>query len=60
MSPTASFDGTPARPSRFREGRLRRERLSEYSTVMVRELLVNAIAHADYSRAGENQGVRVR
>ncbi len=34
-------------------GRLRRERLSEYSTVMVRELLVNAIAHADYSRAGE-------
>jgi ATP-dependent DNA helicase RecG len=35
------------------QGRLRRERLSEYSTVMVRELLVNAIAHADYSRAGE-------
>jgi predicted HTH transcriptional regulator len=35
------------------QGRMRRERLSEYSTVMVRELLVNAIAHADYSRAGE-------
>jgi ATP-dependent DNA helicase RecG len=34
-------------------GRLQRERLSEYSNVMVRELLVNAIAHADYSRAGE-------
>lgn len=34
-------------------GRLRREPLAEYSTVMVRELLVNAIAHADYSRVGE-------
>jgi ATP-dependent DNA helicase RecG len=34
-------------------GRLQRERLAEYSPVMVRELLVNAVAHADYSRAGE-------
>lgn len=34
-------------------GRLRREPLAEYSTVMVRELLVNAVAHADYSRTGE-------
>jgi ATP-dependent DNA helicase RecG len=41
------------------KGRLRRERLSEYSTVMVRELLVNAIAHADYSRAGETVKVFV-
>lgn len=34
-------------------GRLQRERLTEFSAVMVRELLVNAVAHADYSRAGE-------
>jgi len=34
-------------------GRLQRERLAEFSPVMVRELLVNAIAHADYSRTGE-------
>jgi predicted HTH transcriptional regulator len=34
-------------------GRLQRERLAEFSPVMVRELLVNAVAHADYSRAGE-------
>lgn len=34
-------------------GRLQRERLPEYSNVIVRELLVNAIAHADNSRTGE-------
>ena len=34
-------------------GRLQRERLAEFSPVVVRELLVNAVAHADYSRAGE-------
>ena len=39
-------------------GRLQRELLAEFSPVMVRELLVNAIAHADYSRAGETIKVR--
>lgn len=34
-------------------GRLQRERLAEFSPVVVRELLVNAVAHADYSRSGE-------
>ncbi len=40
-------------------GRLQRERLAEFSPVMVRELLVNAIAHADYSRTGETIKVLV-
>jgi len=35
------------------EGRLQREPVPEYSSVMVRELLVNAVAHTDYSKSGE-------
>ena len=35
------------------KGRLRREPLPEYSTVMIRELLINAVAHTDYSKSGE-------
>lgn len=35
------------------KGRLQREPLPEYSSVMIRELLVNAVAHTDYSKAGE-------
>jgi ATP-dependent DNA helicase RecG len=34
-------------------GRLQREPRPEYSGVMIRELLVNAVAHTDYSRSGE-------
>jgi ATP-dependent DNA helicase RecG len=34
-------------------GRLQREPRPEYSPVTVRELLVNAVAHTDYSRSGE-------
>jgi ATP-dependent DNA helicase RecG len=34
-------------------GRLQREPRPEYSPVMIRELLVNAVAHADYSKTGE-------
>jgi len=40
-------------------GRLQREPLPEFSPVMVRELLVNAVAHADYSRTGETIKVLV-
>ena len=35
------------------KGRLQREPLPEYSSVMIRELLVNAVAHTDYSKSGE-------
>lgn len=34
-------------------GSLRREPLPEYGPTMIRELLVNAIAHADYAATGE-------
>ena len=34
-------------------GRMQREPRPEYSPVMIRELLVNAVAHTDYSRSGE-------
>jgi ATP-dependent DNA helicase RecG len=40
-------------------GRLQREPLPEYSSVMIRELLINAVAHADYSRLGETIKVLV-
>lgn len=35
------------------KGQLRREPLPEYSAVMIRELLINAVAHTDYSKSGE-------
>jgi ATP-dependent DNA helicase RecG len=34
-------------------GRLQRQPLPEYSNVMIRELLINAVAHTDYSKSGE-------
>ena len=34
-------------------GRLQREPRPEYSSVMIRELLINAVAHTDYSKSGE-------
>ena len=34
-------------------GRLQRQPLPEYSSVMIRELLINAVAHTDYSKSGE-------
>ena len=35
------------------KGRLQREPRPEYSSVMIRELLINAVAHTDYSKSGE-------
>jgi ATP-dependent DNA helicase RecG len=43
----------------IRRGELRRDQLPEYGPTMIRELLVNAIAHADYAASGETVKVYI-